>query len=91
MKGSRITLNIRKRKSKSFDRVDNLILILIIDMKTLNLSSYDVEEMSETQRNEVNGGIFLYIAAAATVYCAVLAGAYYKGYYDAINEEVEDV
>ena len=54
--GNLITLNIRKRKSKSLDRVDNLILILIIDMKTLNLTLYGVKEMNETQMSEVNGG-----------------------------------
>ena len=66
--GLLIALNIRKRKSKSFDRVDNLILILKITMKTLNLTSYGVEEIKEVEMSEVNGGglaLVLGIAAVA--------------------------
>ena len=44
-----------------------LILILKINIKTLNLVSYDVEEMNEVQMSETNGGIIPLIIAVVAV------------------------
>jgi len=41
---------------KSFDRVGKKI-ILKLNMKTVNLNAYGVEEMSNEQMSEINGGI----------------------------------
>ena len=42
-------------------------------MKTLNLSPYGVEEMSEVQLSEVNGGI-IWVIVAAVIYDIVSNG-----------------
>ena len=65
-------------------------------MKTLNLTSYGVEEINEFEMREVNGGIVIEViavvaaigGACATVAALGLAAAYYKGYYDAKNSEI---
>ena len=52
-------------------------------MKTLNLSSYDVKEMDETQMSEVNGGEIILLVlgiVAAVAACGML-----------ILEVVEDI
>jgi len=89
--GLLIALNIRKRKSKSFDRVDNLILILIITMKTLNL-----QPLTEVEMNETTGGIFPIIIlgvvitaktaawiAAGTIAVGTIGAGCYVGYQEA--------
>jgi hypothetical protein len=91
--GLLIALNIRKRKSKSFDRVDNLILIWKIIMKTLNLTSYGVEEIKEVEMSEIDGGhpiILLLIGACAAVFAVGSLGldmAYNIGYYEAAKSK----
>jgi hypothetical protein len=70
--------------SKSFDRVDFLFKILKINMKTLNLASYGVKEMDETQMSEVNGGGW------GVVIGLIALGVYLYDNWDSFVEGVEE-
>ena len=55
---AKISVNVENRS-------DFYLKILIINMKTLNLSLYDVEKMDETRMSEVRGGGFWWFIAGA--------------------------